>query len=139
MSNSKRNLLTSSQTKTEVITCIKLPTWIFSLLKMGGLWLMLIFIQWSHLFWYCKILKCLCKALFGLLTHLWVFFICKLTVQIKLFAEVGKSFPQISLTTTTNIYLFQLLEQLQAYIRHSFCFKNLITQEDKIFTGTNKQ
>lgn len=29
----------------------------------------------------------------------------KVTAQITLFAEVGESFPQISLTTITNIYL----------------------------------
>lgn len=40
-------------------------------------------------------------------------------------------FPQISPTTTTNIYLFQLLEQLQRDIRHSSCFKNLTHRKIK--------
>lgn len=55
----------------------------------------------------------------------------KVTAQITLFAEVRESSPQISPTTTTNIYLFLLLEQLQRDLRHCFCFKNRIHRKIK--------
>lgn len=94
---------------------------------------MLIFIQQSHLFWYFRILKCLCKALFGLLTWERLFFMCQGDSTDHITCRDREAFPTNQPHNNTHLFT-EILNSYKEIHTTVAVLRNLATQGDKIFT-----